>query len=468
MTFRQLILSPLLGGLLVIPGCKLGPDYQRPVVNTPADWRWKTAEPKDDVPRGEWWSVFGDPALDQLQREAAAGNLGLRAAMARVEQARASARISRAEFYPAVQAQPQFTRYRTSGNSPSPVPFPVPSFTQQEWTVPLDLSYEADLWGRVRRSFESAQQLALSAVAARESILLTLQGDVATTYFTLRSLAHQVELLTEAIQLRKEALQVFEQRLSAGVGTEFEVARGRVEVASAEANLHAAKRRHAEEFNALALLLGRAPSQFEIPPSTREARLPEVAPDVPSSVLERRPDVAQAERELAASLAQIGVAQAAFFPAVYLTARGGLLSGEASDLFRWESRVWSIGPSISFPLFQGGRNRAGLERARAVYEESVAEYRESVLVAFRDVEDSLAALQFLRGESAARQVAAEAARQSARLSIDRYRAGAVNFLEVVDSEDVRLQNELARVRITNDQFLATVRLIKALGGGWSP
>jgi multidrug efflux system outer membrane protein len=244
------------------------------------------------------------------------------------------------------------------------------------------------------------------------------------------------------------------------------VERGRVEVATAEADLHAAERRRAGQFNALALLLGKAPSQFELPANMQEPRLPEVAPGLPSSLLERRPDVAQAERELASRMAQIGVAQAAFFPSVQLTARGGFLSGEASDLFRWDSRVWSIGPSISFPLFLGGRNKAELERARAAYEEGVADYRQQILVAFRDVEDSLSALQFLRGEASARGVAAEAARKSARLSLERYRAGAVNFLEVVDSEDVRLQNQLAQVRITNDQFLATVRLIKALGGGW--
>ena len=466
MTCRKLTLA----ALLVLPwfpaGCKLGPDYRRPTVETPLDWRWKVAEPRDHVPRGAWWTVFADPALNALQEQAAAGNLELQAAMARVEQARAAARISRAEFFPALQAQPNFVRYRTSGHSPSPVPFPVPSFTQQQWTVPLDLSYEADLWGRVRRSFESAQHLALGAAAARQAVLLTLQGDVAATYFSLQSATREIALLTEAIQLRRQALQIFEQRLSAGLGTEFEVERGRVEVASAEADLQGAQRRRAEHLNALALLSGKAPRNFGAPEHAEETHLPEIAPDLPSSLLERRPDVAQAERELASRMAQIGVARAAFFPAVHLTAGGGFLSGELSDLFLWESRTWSIGPSVTFPLFLGGRNKAGLERAEAAYEEGVAEYRQSVLVAFGEVEDSLAALQFLRGESAARRNAADAARKAARLSLERYRAGAVNFLEVVDSENVRLVNELARVRITNDQLLATVRLIKALGGGW--
>jgi outer membrane protein, multidrug efflux system len=452
--------------LILVSGCKLGPDYRRPEVAAPPEWRWKTAEPSDHAPRGRWWNIFEDPALDDLEERGAAGNLELMAAFARVEQARASARVTRADLFPTAQAQGDFIRYRTSGNAPSPVPFPVPSFTQQQWTVPFDLSYELDLWGRVRRSFEAARHLAAGAEAARQSVLLTLQGDLAAMYFSLRSADREIRLLSSSIQLRREALTIFEQRLSAGLGTEFEVERGRVEVASAEADLQNARRRRAEYFNALALLSGQAPSTFELALPEWEPRLPVVAPDIPSSLLERRPDVAQAERELAARLAQIGVAQAAFFPSVRLTARGGLLSGELSDLFAWESRVWSIGPSVGIPLFEGGRNRAGLERARAAYEEGVALYRQRVLVAFREVEDSLAALQFLRHEGASRTSAATAATHAARLSLERYQAGSINFLEVVDSENVRLLNELARVRVENEQLLATVRLIKALGGGW--
>jgi outer membrane protein, multidrug efflux system len=453
-------------GIGLATGCKVGPDYKRPEVHAPGDWRWKTAEPSDHVPRGAWWTIFGDPSLNALQEQAVAGNLELRAAVARVDQARAAARISRSDFFPMVNGQAGFARYRTSGNSPSPVGFPIPSFTQQDWTVPFDLSYELDLWGRVRRSFESAQQLALSSVAAQQSVLLTLQADVAANYFSLQSAQRQIALLKNTIELRREALQIFEQRLGAGMGTEFEVERGKVEVASAEADLQIMERRRAELINALALLLGKAPSEIEPVVTEMPVKLPIVAPDLPSSLLERRPDVAQAERELASRMAQVGVAKAAFFPAIYLTARGGFLSGEVSDLFLWDSRVWSIGPSIAMPIFMGGRNKAGLERAQATYEEGVSLYRQRVLVAFKEVEDNLSALQFLAREAEARQRAAQAARNSARLSLQRYTAGAVNFLEVVDSENVRLLNELAEVRISNEQLLGTVRLVKALGGGW--
>lgn len=462
-------MKPLLFLLIfatLLAGCKVGPDYKRPVVETPNDWRWKTAEPKDHVPRGQWWQVFADTNLHALEQQAVADNLDLKAAYARVEQARANARISRADFYPALQGQAVFQRYRTSGNSPSPVPFPIPSFTQEQWSVPFDLSYEIDLWGRVRRSFESARYLALGAEAARQSVLLSLQADVAANYFTLYSLHREIELLEQAIQLRKQALQIFEQRLNAGLATEFEVQRGRVEVASADADLQSARRRQAETINALALLCGKAPSGFGFAVTREELKLPAIAPDLPSSLLERRPDVAQAERELASQMAQIGVAKAAFFPSVRLTASGGLLSGDLANLFEWESRTWSLAPTINVPIFEGGRNKANLERARAAYEESVAQYRQRVLVAFKEVEDSLAGLRYLDDEAKARRQAAEAATRATRLSAERYRAGSINFLEVVDSENVRLVNELAHIRAVNDQRIATVRLIKALGGGW--
>ncbi len=437
--------------LLLLGGCKVGPDYKRPAVEVPPDWRWKTAEPSDAVPRGAWWAIFEDPALNTLVQQAIEGNLTLQAAFFRVEQARTQARISQADFYPQIDVAGTFTRYRTSGNSPSPVPFPVPSFTQQQWSIPFDLTYELDLWGRVRRSFESAQQLALASEAARETALLSLQADVAGAYFSLNTADREINLLKQTIELRQEGLQIFQQRLQAGIGNEFEVQRTRVEIASAQAELQAALRRRVQLVNNLALLSGKPVNGFEIPLNTNVLSIPVVAPDLPSSLLERRPDVAQAERELASRMAQVGVAKAAFFPSVRLTASGGVLSGELTDLFQWESRTWSLAPRIDLPIFAGGRNRAALEGARAAYEEGVALYRQQVLVAFREVEDSLSALQFLKAEAEARRQAAEAATLSTRISFDRYRAGAVNFLDVIDSENARLQNELAHLRIMNEQ-----------------
>lgn len=455
----------LLAGVLAT-SCKLGPDYVRPKVEAPEAWRWKTAEPKDHVPRGEWWKVFNDPALDELQAKAAADNLDLQAAVQRVEQARATARVSRSDFYPTLDGKASWARYRTSGNAPSPVPFPVPSFTQSQWTVPFDLSYEVDLWGKVKRSFESSQQLALSTVAAQQTVLLGLQADVALNYFELQSLDREIELLNRAIELRKEALKIFEQRLKAGIGSDFEVQRAKVEVATAEADLSAAQRNRAAHVNTLALLCGTVSSKFDVQATAGAAKIPQIAPDLPSSLLERRPDIAQAEREMASKLAQIGIAQSASFPSIHLTASGGYLSGDLTDLFDWNSRTWTLGPGVSLPIFAGGRNKANLERTRAVYEESVLNYKQRILVAFKEVEDSLSSLQFLSGEAKSRTEAAQAATSAAKLSLDRYSAGSINFLEVIDSENARLVNELARVRVANEQVLGTVRLIKALGGGW--
>lgn len=456
----------LLGiALQVITGCKVGPDYQRPAVEIPTDWRWKPAEPRDTAPRARWWMEFQDPALDRLEEMAQSGNLDLVAAMARVEQARATARISRADFYPRLEAAARYSRYRTTGNAPSPVGFRVPSLTLEQWETPLDLSYELDLWGRVSRSFESARNLALSAEAARRAVLLTLEGDVALSYFTLQSLYREVELLERTVQIRGEALEIFRQRFKAGMLAEFEVQRGQVEVSSAEADLEAARQLRALEHNRIAVLCGRPPSGFDITLFTNVAPLPAIMPGLPAALLERRPDVAEAERLLAARMAEIGVAKAAFFPSVRLTAGGGMLSGELKDLFEWDSRVWSIGPGIDLPIFAGGRNRAGVERARAAYEEAVAEYRQRILVAFREVEDSLAAILFLEKEVKAREVASNAATAAARQSLERYQAGAVSFLDVVDAEQARLQSLLAHERVVRQQRLATVRLLKALGGG---
>ena len=447
-------------------GCKLGPDYKRPDVTVPSDWRWKPAEPTDTVPRGAWWTIFGDPALNDLQEQALSANQDLQAAVARVNQARATARLRRADYLPTLDANPTWVRYRTSGTRPSPVDFPVPSFIQEQWDIPFDLSYEVDLWGKVRRSFEAARNQAAAAEAARESIMLTLQSDVAGNYFSVRSIEREIRLLEDAIRIRRDALNIFEQRLKAGLGNEFEVQRAMVEVASAEAELAVAQRRRVELLNALAVLCGQTPPDFAPDLGNSEIAVPVVAADLPSSLLERRPDVAEAERQMAARNAEIGVAKTAFFPSVRLTGTGGLQSGSIEDLFKWDSRTWSIGPEIDVPIFQAGRGGANLRRARAAYEEAVAVYRQRVLLAFQDVDDSLAALRFLKDQARARQTGAESAGNAARLALERYTAGAVNFLEVVDAEGARLQNELARIRIANEQLIATVRLVKALGGGW--
>ncbi len=457
-------LAALVG--LLVNGCKTGPDYERPEMKPPDEWRWKTAEPRDHVPKGEWWTVFDDPKLDELEWLAMEHNQDLQAALARVEQARSVARISRADFFPTINGAGSFTRFRTSGNAATPLGFPIPSFQAQQWEVPFDLSYEFDVWGKVRRGFEASQNRALAAEAARQSLMLSLQADVAVNYFSLVGVGEQIRTIEETLALRREALEIFGQRLEAGVGTEFEVERTKVEIAIAEADLAIVQQNQAELQNALAVLCGRAPSDFDYSVAQNLRRSPKIAPDIPSSLLERRPDVAEAERQLAARNAEIGASKAAFFPSFRLTTQGGFQSEQLEDLFLWESRTWGISPQVTFPIFQGGRLKADLERARAAYTEAVATYRQKLLVAFREVDDSLAAIRFLEDHYKAREAAVEAAGNSAQIALDRFTAGTVTFLEVVDASSIRLNNDLARIRVATEHLNATVRLIKALGGGW--
>ena len=375
--------SLTLGGwclALLLTGCAVGPNYHRPATAVPAGYKstndfgaWKEGAPLDNVPKGSWWEIFGDQTLNELESEAAAANQELKAAMARVEQARATARVARSELFPSINADPSFTRQRYSPNQ-------VPSFgslTANSWSVPLDLSYEIDIWGRVRRGFESARAEAQGALASFQNVLLTLQADVARNYFTLRALDAELATVIGSVELRHEQVRLVRSRFEGGIGNELDVARAETELATTEADAAALGQQRAELENALAILVGANPSTFKLTAianagSSWTVQPPAIPAGLPADLLERRPDVAEAERQLAAANARIGVAKAAFFPVVRLTGSGGYLSGDVETLFNWESRVWSIGPSISMPIFAGGRNRANLEHSRAAYEESVA------------------------------------------------------------------------------------------------
>lgn len=453
---------------LLLAGCAMGPNYQRPTVDNPPDWRWKKAEPRDEASKGPWWELFSDPGLNALEEKAIAGNQNLRAAVSRVDQSRATARISKSELLPTLAANPSWDRYRTTANGNPQRGIIMPTQTVSNFSIPLDLSYEIDIWGKVRRAFESSRNEFLASAAAYQNILFTLQADVALNYFQLRAVDREIDILGQAVKLREENAALFKSRFDAGYSSELDVASTVTELNSAKASLADAKRRRALYENALAVLCGQVPSQFEIAPALISLAPPQVSPGLPSELLERRPDVAQAERTMAARNAEIGVAYAAFFPSVRLTASGGLQSAELSDLFSWESRVWSFGPSISLPIFSGGRNAAGLEKAKAAYEEAVANYRQSVLVAFQDVDNALAGLRFLQEQSDAQGNALAASRKSADISLTRYKNGIASYLDVINAERSRLAEELAAVQIDSQRMTTTVLLVKAIGGGWNP
>ena len=464
-----LVVSPVQAGPLTV-----GPDYHPPTNSLPVAYKtsetgdWKEGRPLDHLSKGDWWKVFGDPDLDALESRAASANQELRAAVARVDQSRAVARVARGEFLPRLSLEPGVERQRYSPNQ-------VPSFggvTANTFRAPLDLSYEIDLWGRVRRGFESARADAQASLSAYYGVLLTLQTDLARNYFALRALDAEIATVAGTTSLRHEQVRLVQSRFDGGIGNELDIARAETELATTEADAAALARQRAELENAIAILVGTNPSDFHLAvqesgPEKWNPQPPVIPAGLPGDLLERRPDVSEAERQLASANARIGIAKAAFFPVLSLTGSGGFVSADVDSLFKWDSRVWSIGPSLSLPIFAGGRNRANYKRAQSAWQESIFRYRQQVLVAFGEVENSLSAIRYLGEQSAAQERAVKGARRASELATERYRAGIVSYLEVVDASREALAAERANARLAGQRLVAAVQMIKALGGGWT-
>ncbi|HEV2691363.1 MAG TPA: efflux transporter outer membrane subunit [Verrucomicrobiae bacterium] len=452
----------------------VGPDYKAPSNSVPTSYKaadlgnWKVGQPLDGVTKGDWWTVFGDDTLNTLESQAAHSNQELQAAIARVDQARATARVARADLLPSLSADPSYVRQRYSPNA-------NPSFgaiTANTFSTPLDLSYEVDLWGRVRRGFESARADAQASIATYFNVLLTLQSDVAQNYFSLRSLDAEIATVDGTVALRKEQVKLVHDRFDSGIGNQLDVAQAETELATTEAEAASLAQKRDQMENAIAILVGENPADFRLaalPEADKKwnPQPPAIPAGLPADLLERRPDVAAAERNLASANAKIGVAKGSFFPVVTLTGSGGYLSGDVESLFNWGSRAWSFGPSVSLPIFAGGRNLANLKHAKSAYDESVALYRQQVLVAFGDVENSLSGIRHLGDQSAAQSRAVVFARQAADLADERYRSGIVAYLSVVDANRDALAAERANAQLAGQRLIATVQLIKSLGGGWS-
>lgn len=450
----------------------VGPDYQRPDAPAATAWRdggdataWKAGAPADAFARGEWWKLFADPALDDLEARALAANQDLRAAAARVDEARAAAGLARSAYWPQFGANLSVSREQGSLT----VPNALPDSLATTYRAPLAASWELDLFGRVRRLNESARAQAEASAAAFESVRLALTAEVAVNYFSLRALDQEAALIADGVELRQHALDLVASRRKSGAATDFDVARAETELALTQAEAAATANQRSALQNALAVLVGESASSFQLSAVSNQlpASLPAVPAGLPSELLERRPDVAAAERTLAAANARIGVAKAAFFPAISLTGGAGYASGDIDLLFKADSRTWSIGPSLYLPIFQGGRNRANLERSRAAYDESVATFRQSVLVAFREVQDALTGTRLLAEQSAAQDRAVEAARRAGALAQKRYDAGFVNYFEVIDAQRTVLSAERTAAQLAAQRLNNSVTLIKALGGGWT-
>jgi outer membrane protein, multidrug efflux system len=455
--------------LLVLSGCAVGPNYQRPEATTipeaytGATGEWKTATPRAHLPRGNWWQIFGDPELNQLEDDATAANQDLKAAAARFDQARAVADVARSGLFPRLGAAFLPVRQRDSENRPTGG---KPGETYDSYTVPFDLSYELDLWGRVRRTVESAKAQREASADDVESVRLAMQAEVAADYFSLRALDADKALLLSSIEVYRKSLGLVRNRRAGGMVSDLDVAQAETVLKTTEAQLPDNALQRAKFEHALAVLIGKNASLFHVEERPLDLSPLIVPPDLPSDLLERRPDIAAAERRMAAANANIGVATAAFFPTIKFNGLAGFQSADIGMLFDWPSRIWAVGPSLTLPLFQGGQLTANLRQAKAVHEETVARYRQTVLTAFADVENNLAAEHLLASQYDQVLDALQSASKQLEIANNRYSSGLVTYLEVATAQNAALGLERTGARLQGQQLVAAVALIKSLGGGW--
>lgn len=454
---------------LAITGCAVGPDYQRPEATTvpeayagPAG-EWKIAAPRAHLPKGNWWDVFNDADLNQLEADAAIANQDLKAAVARFDQARAVVDVASSGLFPRLGVSLQPLAQRDSKNRPVGG---KPGKTYETYTVPFDLSYEIDLWGRVRRTAEAATAQAQAGADDMESVRLAMQAEVAADYLSIRALDADKALLLSSIEAYGKSLALVRNRRAGGMVSDLDVAQAEVALKTAEAQLPDNALQRSKFEHALAVLTGNNPSLFHLKERPLDLGPLAILPDLPSDLLERRPDIAAAERRMAAANANIGVATAAFFPTFKFIGQAGYQSGIVDTLFDWPSRFWAVGPSLSVPLFQGGQLTATLQQSKAAYEETVARYRGTVLNAFADVENNLAAEYLLAGQYEKEMAALLWARKQLEIATNRYKSGLVTYLEVATAQNGALVIERASMRLRGQQLVATVGLIKSLGGGW--
>ena len=455
-------------GICFMSGCTVGPDYVRPEAAKPAAYKeaegWKVAQPQDAIARGKWWEMYGDFELNALMAQVQIANLNVAQAEAAYRQARAVAQAARAAYFPTIKVGASITRSAQSENLGKALPSQIGTVT--DYLLPIDLTWELDLWGRIRRNVESQQAAAQASAADYENIQLSAQAELAQDYFLLRDLDTQKQLLDASVAAYDKSLQLTKNRYAGGVASRADVAISETQLRTTQAQAVDVMVQRAQLEHAIAILIGKPPSEFSLPPATLAALPPPLPAGVPSTLLERRPDVAAAERRVAAANAQIGVAIAAYYPTVTLGASVGFESTSASNWLDWPSHFWSVGPAISETVFDAGLRRAQTAQARAAYDQNVAFYRQTVLTGFKEVEDNIAALRILEQEAQVQADAVKAAEESVTLTINQYKAGIVSYLNVVVVQTAALNNERTAVDIQSRRLAASVLLIKALGGGW--
>jgi NodT family efflux transporter outer membrane factor (OMF) lipoprotein len=463
------LLAPL---ILLLPfACAVGPDYVRPKTTVPTAFKeaegWKVAEPSDHKIPEKWWEIFSDPQLNALQEQVNISNQNIAAAEAQYRQAQAIVQASQAAFFPTITGGLSFTRALRSGTlTQNPIAGGIPT---TDYNLPVNFSWEADLWGRIRRSVEASKASAQASAADLQAARLSVQTALAQNYFQLRALDAQKVLLEATVAAYQKSLDLTRNRYNSGVATRGDVLQAETQLKTTQAQAIDVGVQRAQLEHAIALLTGKPASLFSLPRSALNLDYPppDVPTGVPSELLERRPDIAGAERRMAAANAQIGVAKAAWFPRATLSAAAGYESGSSAQWLTWPSHFWSLGPALAETLFDGGLRSAQTAQARAAYDATVASYRQTVLTGFQEVEDNLAALRILEQEATIQQEAVKAARQSLAFTTNQYKAGTVNYLNVIVAQTALLTNENTAVNIMTRRMAASVLLVKALGGGWA-
>ena len=452
-------------------GCTVGPGYKRPTSQVPDTWKgegpWQTAAPKDAIPKGTWWQVFHDAELDRLEQELIQANQSLVAAQDRLSQARSQARIASSAYFPTLTADPNGQRQRISGNRPvlgsTTATSPV---TQNVFTVPFSVSYELDLFGRVRRNLEAANASLQGSAADLENVRLVLTAELAADYFNLRELDREAGVVRQSVEIQQKGLDLVNHRHEGGVASGLEVAQQAALLDSTATQLSLVLQQRAQFEHAIAVLTGKSASAFSLAEAPFDATPPAIPTGVPSEILERRPDVATSERQMAFENAQVGLATAAFYPHITLGGSGGWESRDIATLVSAPSAFWSLGGDLLQPIFNGGRNRANLAATRAAYDESVANYRESVLVAFQQVEDGLSGLALLNQAAKTQQAAVADSRRALDIANSRYVGGVTTYLDVITAQSTLLSNERLATQLLGQQMVTSVFLVKALGGAW--
>lgn len=462
------------GIAFIVSGCMVGPKYQKPAATVPTEYKepppdnfkevgqWKQAEPNDGMIRGKWWEIFNDPELNELEEQVNISNQNILAAEAQFRGARESIRITRSGLFPTVSVNPSIISARTS----TPVTNNPVSGVRTAYILPFEISYVADLWGSIRRSVTASTESAQVSAAQLENARLSFHAELARLYFELRGVDGDQELLESTVKSYEDYLHLTEVRFNSGVASGGDVAQAQTQLDTARAQLIDLGVSRAQFEHAIAILIGKPPSALTIPHRAITSQPPPIPVGVPSILLERRPDIAGAERQMASANEQIGIAKAAYYPTLTLLGSAGLASSDFTAWFTWPSRLWSVGPQLAETLFDAGKRRAQVGLAQADYDATVANYRQTVLTGFQQVEDNLAALRILENEARVEEEAVRAARDSLSISTYQYKGGTASYLQVIISQTIAFQNERSSLDILARRMVASVLLIEALGGGW--